>query len=152
MNNKKTVLFIFATILCACLMHATLMNASAQVDKIYWTDLTTGKIVRTDIDGTDKTELVTGLSNPSGIALDVSAGKIYWTDQGFGKILAANLDGSDETDVLTGLSKPTAIALTSSKIYWTDTSDYKIYSANLDGSQSNPPCLERVIIRYRRDK
>ncbi len=138
MNNKKTVLFIFTTILCACLMHATLMNASAQVDKIYWTDLTTGKIVRTDIDGTDKTELVTGLSNPSGIALDVSAGKIYWTDQGFGKILAANLDGSDETDVLTGLSKPTAIALTSSKIYWTDTSDYKIYSANLDGSSQTP--------------
>ena len=104
------------------------------MDKIYWTDLTTNKIMRTDIDGTGTIALVTGLSNPMGIALDVSAAKIYWIDQSSGKIYSVNLDGTNQTELVTGLSKPTAIALTSSKIYWTDTTDYKIYSVNLDGT------------------
>ena len=56
-------------------------------------------------------DIVTGLSAPRGIALDVSGGKIYWTESGSGKIGRSNLDGSQVQDIVTGLGTPRGIAL-----------------------------------------
>ena len=57
-------------------------------------------------------DLVTGLSSPSGIALDVAAGKMYWTDLNTGKIQRANMSGgSGVEDLVTGLGGPYGIAL-----------------------------------------
>ena len=47
---------------------------------MYWTDGTQHKIQRANLDGTRVEDLVTGLSDTSGIALDVVGGKMYWTD------------------------------------------------------------------------
>ena len=45
----------------------------AGASKIYWTDAGTGKIQRANLDGTSVEDLVTtGLSDPVGIALDLS--------------------------------------------------------------------------------
>ena len=104
--------------------------------KMYWTDGGTEKIQRANLDGSGVEDLVTGLSSPRGIALDLGAGKMYWTDSDTGKIQRANLDGSGVEDLVTGLSGPRGIALDlgAGKMYWTDWDTEKIQRANLDGS------------------
>ena len=56
------------------------VTLAAGASKMYWTDFGTNKIQRANLDGSSVEELVTGLSVPIGIALDVSGGKMYWTD------------------------------------------------------------------------
>ncbi len=116
---------------------------------IYWIDRDAGKIKHVILDGSNVEDLVTGLTYPSDIALDVSSGKMYWTDRDTDKIQRANLDGSNVENLVTrGLEGPTDIALdvVSGKIYWInsgfrvipqgvlDTETDKIQRANLDGS------------------
>ncbi|MDE2925394.1 MAG: hypothetical protein OXT71_03245 [Acidobacteriota bacterium] len=116
--------------------------------KIYWTLqgpeedelgeplLTSGKIQRANLDGTEVVDLVTGLDQPLGLALDLVGGKIYWVDVTGGKIQRANLDGTGVVDLVTGLdtNRTTDLALGGDKIYWTDLVTGKIQRANLDGS------------------
>ena len=52
------------------------------------------------------------MTDPRGIALDISGGKMYWVDNGADKIQRSNLDGSNIEDVITtGLTTPVSIAL-----------------------------------------
>jgi len=105
---------------------------------LYFTEQSLGRVVRVNIDGTDRTELVTGLSNPAGITLDLPNNHLYWTDWGSDKIQRADLDGSNVTDIITtGLSIPLEIKIYAGigKIYWTDRGDGSISRANLDGSE-----------------
>ena len=105
---------------------------------IVWTDYVTNKIQRSNLDGSNIEDIVTqGLSDPSGVALDVEGGKMYWTDYLTNKIQRANLDGSNIEDLVTqGLENPRGIALDveGGKMYWTDWGTDKIQRANLDGS------------------
>ena len=80
---------------------------------MYWTDARARKIQRANLDGSNVEDLVTGLGEPRGIALDSALGKMYWTDNFTDRIQSANLDGSNVQDVVTGLALaiPTAIAL-----------------------------------------
>ena len=116
--------------------------------KMYWTDLGTynlsarryedGKIQRANLDGSNvETLITTGLSEPSGIALDVGSGKMYWTNEITNKIQRANLNGSNVEDLVTGLRSPFGIALDvdNDKMYWTEIGTNKIHRANLNGSQ-----------------
>jgi len=107
-------------------------------NKMYWTDQNgPQKIQRANLNGTSVENLVTGLSIPSGIALDVAAGKMYWTDTGPDKIQRANLNGTGVEDlVAAGLSDPLGIALdiVAGKMYWTDAITVKIQRANLNGT------------------
>ena len=116
---------------------ATTTTAS-QTWKLYWTDVGTDKIQRSNLDGSGVEDLVTtGLEGPYGLALDVSGGKLYWTDAGTDKIQRSNLDGSGVEDlVTTGLEVPVGLALDVSggKLYWTDVGTDKIQRSNLDGS------------------
>ena len=118
-------------------MGATTTTAS-QTWKLYWTDLGTDKIQRSNLDGSGVEDLVTtGLDFPTSLALDVSGGKLYWADGGTYKIQRSNLDGSGVEDlVTTGLELPNNIALDVSggKLYWTDSGTDKIQRSNLDGS------------------
>ena len=111
---------------------------AAETWKMYWTNVLTDKIQRSNLDGSGVENLVTtGLDAPSGIALDVAGGKMYWTDVLGEKIQRSNLDGSDvENLVTTGLERPYSIALDVSggKMYWTDADTDKIQRSNLDGS------------------
>ena len=113
-------------------------NSGGNTPKMYWTDFGTDKIQRANLDGSSVEDLITtGLTDPVGIALDVSGGKIYWTDNGTDKIQRANLDGSSVEDLITtGLTGPVGITLDVSegKIYWIDNGTDKIQRANLDGS------------------
>ena len=111
------------------------------------------KIQRANLDGSEVEDLVTGLNNPSDLAVDTVGGKIYWTDGGnpfaetVGKLQRANIDGSEVEDLPTreGLREfPHGIAVDGreGKIYWsgltfsaTDASA-RIQRANLDGSDA----------------
>ena len=113
--------------------------------KMYWTDASTAKIQRANLDGSNVEDLITTgwftlknrLRAPVGIALDVERGKMYWTYKDTKKIQRANLDGSNVEDLITtGLREPEDIALDveHGKIYWTYKDTKKIQRANLDGS------------------
>ena len=131
--------------------------------KMYWTDWSgdSGKIQRSDLDGSDSETLVMGLNRPGEIALDVAAGKMYYTDATYsvvrflesffiGRVMRADLDGSDaETILSTTLStmefvegipfwdilppyQDIALDLGEGKVYWAGGSG--IGRADLDGS------------------
>ena len=78
----------------------------AVTGKLYWTELNTESIRRSNLDGSGIENLVTtGLDAPLGIALDVAGGKMYWTDATADKIQRSNLDGSGVEDLITGLAR-----------------------------------------------
>jgi DNA-binding beta-propeller fold protein YncE len=105
--------------------------------KIYWADQHAGKIQRSNLDGTDVEDIITSLSQPSGIAVDLSGGKLYWTARGSGAIQRANLDGTDIEYLVTGLGEPFDIVIDSvaGRMYWTDIRNNKVQGADLDGGQ-----------------
>ena len=105
---------------------------------LYWTDSGTDRIQRANLDGSGVEDLVTGLRNPSGLALDAGAGKLYWADGGTDKIQRSNLNGSEVEDlVTTGLRNPSGLALDAAagKLYWTDYGTDRIQRSNLDGTE-----------------
>ena len=110
---------------------------------LYWTLFDHGAIQRSNLDGTSVRTLLTKLTYPVDIAVDIAGGKIYWSTFLPYKIQRANLDGSNvqdiATDKLLGLAH-IALDVAGGKIYWTndnysgDGKGDKIQRANLDGS------------------
>lgn len=79
---------------------------------MYFSDSNVGKIWRSNLDGTNIEDLVTGLTSPWELVLDLQMdNKIYWTDWTGGTISRADLDGSNVETVITGLSGPRGIAV-----------------------------------------
>ena len=114
----------------------TMDTSGGTVYAMYWADENVQKIQRGDIDGSNIEDLVTGITKPRALALDIAGGKMYWADEEVDKIQRANLDGSNIEDLVTGITKPRALALdvTGGKMYWADEEVDKIQRANLDGS------------------
>ena len=114
----------------------TMDTSGGTVTAMYWADENVQKIQRGDIDGSNIEDLVTGITKPRALALDVAGGKMYWADEEVDKIQRANLDGSNIEDLITGITKPRALALdiAGGKMYWADEEVQKIQRANLDGS------------------
>ncbi|MBN1123368.1 MAG: lamin tail domain-containing protein [Sedimentisphaerales bacterium] len=113
---------------------------------VYWTDKDASKIQRANPNCNSVEDILTaadGLSDPRGLAINLSNKKIYWADNGTDKIQCANLDGSNIQDLVMGLSYPADIALdiTAGKIYWADRDLGKIQRINIDGTGS----IEDVI-------
>jgi len=71
------------------------VKSNAATTKVYWTDWFSDTIQRADPDGSNVETLVSGLDDPSGLAVDDQAGKIYWANRMTGQVQRANLDGSD---------------------------------------------------------
>ena len=104
--------------------------------KMYWTNCGEGKIQRSNLDGTNIEDLVTGLGCPYHIDLNFSENKMYWTHWKSGKIQRADFNGTNLEDIVVGLGLPTGIALDmlNSKIYWADRRYDMIQRSNLDGT------------------
>jgi hypothetical protein len=128
---------------CGLAVLALLLEAAGQIrsDFIYWTDLDGGKIRRANLDGSGQQVLLSGLTSPTGLALDLVGGKMYWSYgyPGTGGVLCANLDGSALTTLVGGVFSPTDIALdlAGGQMYWafgTFTTPAGIQRANLDRS------------------
>ncbi len=107
------------------------------VARLYWTESGRGRIRHAHLDGSGVEDLVTGLSQPRGLALDAAGGRLYWTDPRADKIQRASLDGSLIEDlVTTGLEAPSGLALdpAAGRLYWTDYGTDRVQRAGLDGS------------------
>jgi hypothetical protein len=109
-------------------------------NRIYWAEagvggLGTAHIWRANPDGTNMQDLIlSGLTNPFSLALDLSARKMYWGDRSLHTISQANLDGTSVRTIATGIADPTSIAVDSAggSLYYSTGSE--IVRANLDGT------------------
>jgi len=106
--------------------------------KVYWANQLKGTIERANLDGTGAEPVLTGLTAPWDIELDLVNQKIYWTeDDANGKINRANLsDGSNKTPLISGVDAlGVAVDPARNKIFYTDFANKKVFAASLaDGS------------------
>ena len=113
--------------------------------KLYWADGVLGKVMRSDLEGTNQEILFNegkrnfqGQKEPRGLAVDVTDEKIYWAAE-FGQIKRASLDGSNEELVIDSAElRITDIALDPIRglLYW-------VGSEELDGPPFLSPLLRR---------
>lgn len=92
-----------------------LMNVSlgiaidTSIGKIYLTDAS-GKVQRLNVDGSNfQPNLIMGLKDPKGIAVDVIESKVYWTEKG--SIRRASFNGENIEEVVTNLGSPGTLVL-----------------------------------------
>jgi DNA-binding beta-propeller fold protein YncE len=77
---------------------------------VYWVDAGTRSLHRSNLDGSEAIELISGLHAPEGLAIDAVNGQLFWTSnesiQPSGNVLPtimrAHLNGSGITTVVTG--------------------------------------------------
>ena len=112
--------------------------------RLFVLDLSRGRVLSLEPDGSDPKTLITGCRLPDGLAVDSAAGYIYWTNMGIphrndGSIERADLDGGNRRFIIPegGTFTPKQLHLdkTSGKLYWSDREGMRVMRANLDGSQ-----------------
>lgn len=106
--------------------------------RLFWTDKDLGLIQAADSNGGNRVTILNGLSDPRGIAVDVSRDKIFWAiHQANGAIWWANCDGTDAEVFIGSLNEPADLVLDSEnrRIYWVTEGGGQIQSADLDGSR-----------------
>jgi DNA-binding beta-propeller fold protein YncE len=95
-----------------------------------------------NLDGSGLEAIVNGLTDPYGIALDLTAGKVYWTDDA-GNISRSNLDGTNQqigiVNIAGGQMRAVALDPAHNKMYFYEVNLENLYVADLDGS--NPSVL-----------
>jgi hypothetical protein len=115
----------------------------ATASRLFLLDLSGGRVVSLNPDGTDRKVIVTECRYPDGVAVDVAAGHIYWTNMGNpsaddGSIERADFDGHNRTTIVApgGTFTPKQLQLekTSRKLYWCDREGMRVMRANIDGS------------------
>ena len=77
-----------------------------------WTDYRAGTINEAPLAGGTATTLVTGQSDPVGVA--AYGGRLYWNNLGTGTLDAANLNGTGVTTLVTGQHDPGGLVVTPS--------------------------------------
>jgi hypothetical protein len=109
------------------------MELDPAAGKIYWGDFAGGSIFRSNLDGTARETLVTGLDMTRGLGLDLTDGMIYFVSRDTRSIhrcpLAALENGSiplthpSVQTLYTGLDTPHGLELDipARKFYWADT-------------------------------
>lgn len=70
-------------------------------DHVYWTEYNAGRLMRSRRNGSNRTVLVSGLNNPTHLALDAAGGRLYWVDGGYGqgRVRSSLLDGTGLLEV-----------------------------------------------------
>src|ERR1044071_660942 len=118
---------------CLCVVVLAAPAALGQ-KRMYWSNSGFGTLERANLDGSSRAVILSGLSSPYAIALDLVHNKIYWTEPSASRLRRANLDGSSVETVATPAT-PEGVALDAAggKIYWTRLDDTVQY-ADLDGS------------------
>jgi len=119
---------------------ALFFSSQTQASFVYWTDITTNKLQRANLDGSNVEDiLTTGLSSARDVAVYAAGGKVFIANLLNGSIDSVNLDGSNHVNIITGLTKPNGVAvdLTNEKIYYTEEGGTaKVGRADLDGSNN----------------
>ena len=112
--------------------------------RLFILDLSGGRILSANADGTDLRTLVSeGRHLPDGVVVDVSSRQLYWTNMGNpsqndGSIMRADLDGGNVTTIIpegvTFTPKQLQLDKQNGKLYWSDREGMRVMRANLDGS------------------
>jgi len=120
--------------------------------KIYFSDFEvtgTGNIWRCNLDGSNLVAIVSNLTDPYGVALDVAAGKVYWVDD-LGNVSRANLDGSAQeiglVNIPSGQMRAISLDPANNKMYFYEVNLENLYVANMDGT--NPAILFSGVYGY----
>ena len=88
--------------------------AVGQDGYIYWTEANANAINRRTLVPGSITTLVSGLSAPQYIAVDVASGQMFWTEIGVPRIRKANLNGTTVQTLTLTMTHPTGIAASGS--------------------------------------
>jgi hypothetical protein len=119
-------------------------RSTTAVGRLYLLDLSGGRVLTLNADGSDKTIIATDCHWPDGVAVDADAGHVYWTNMGTphlndGSIERADLDGRNRQTVVpqgaTFTPKQLHLHRESGKLYWCDREGMRVMRANLDGSK-----------------
>jgi hypothetical protein len=119
-------------------------NAITTEGRLFFLDISGGRILSMSPDTSARTVIVTGCEHPDGIVVDVEAGHIYWTNMGVpslndGSIERADVDGRNRTTIVPkgGTFTPKQIHLEkkSGKLYWSDREGMRVMRSDLDGSR-----------------
>lgn len=109
-------------------------------EKIYFSDFENsdaGKIWRMNVDGSGMEELVSGISDPYSVVINITGGKIYWADDA-GNISRANLDGSalerEFIHIADGQMRGIAYDSKNDIIYFYEVNNEDLYAAKSDGT------------------
>jgi len=118
------------------LLFTFVLNAEAQ-QHLYWSDTTDKKIYKADVDGSNKSAILTfGVSEQAqSITIDDVAEKIFWIDPTQNLIIRSNLDGTTKETILSsfnGSVTSLTVDAVAGKIYWTD--GYGVNRSNIDGT------------------
>jgi len=115
----------------------------AYPDRLFVLDLSGGRVLSVNTDGSDEQVLVSGCHLPDGIVVDTENGYIYWTNMGVpnlndGSIERADLDGRNRTVIVpqgrTFTPKQLCLVKSIGKLYWSDREGMRVMRCNLDGS------------------
>ena len=73
-------------------------SAADRSSRLFLLDLSGGRVLSVDPDGSNRKIIATGCPHPDGVVVDVAAGHVYWTNMGVpssndGSIERADLDG-----------------------------------------------------------
>ncbi len=119
-------------------------SKATTVGRLFVLDLSGGRVLSLNADGSDRKVIITGCRHPDGIVVDVEAGHIYWTDMGVpdlndGSIERADLDGRNRRMIVpegsTFTPKQLHLDKKNRKLYWSDREGMRVMRSNLDGSK-----------------
>ncbi len=119
-------------------------RGTTAVGRLYLLDLSGGRVLSLNSDGSDKMIIATDCHWPDGVAVDADAGHVYWTNMGVphlndGSIERADLDGANRRTIVaegaTHTPKQLHLDKASRKLYWCDREGMRVMRANLDGSK-----------------
>ncbi|XP_059196386.1 low-density lipoprotein receptor-like [Centropristis striata] len=106
---------------------------------LYWTSVENGSVSVGLLDGSAHRRLITGLDEPSAVAVEPLHGLLFWAQRGGSpKIERSRLDGGDtKTLVTSSIRHPVALSLDMPRqlLYWVDEGTRSISRVNLDGRQ-----------------
>ena len=112
--------------------------------RLFLLDLSGGRVLSMDPDGSNRKIIATDCPYPDGVAVDVAAGHVYWTNMGVpsrndGSIERADFDGRNRKFIVApgGTFTPKQLHLDKAnrKLYWSDREGMRVMRANLDGSR-----------------
>src|SRR3954469_22151381 len=118
-------------------------NYHASAGRLYLLDLSGGRVLSMNPNGSDKQVIADGCRLPDGVAVDIGAGHVYWTNMGVpsrndGSIERAERDGRNRATIVaegsTFTPKQLTIEKNTGKLYWCDREGMRVMRANLDGS------------------
>jgi hypothetical protein len=118
-------------------------KGAARTGHLFLLDLSGGRVLSMDPDGSNRSIIATECPHPDGVVVDVAAGHVYWTNMGVptrddGSIERADFDGKNRRFIVapggTFTPKQLLLDIASRKLYWSDREGMRVMRSNLDGS------------------